>query len=190
LTEAGIAMNHIYNITQGHIHGSFIMKAAQEEDTPAVMNLLRETAEWLKSKGSSQWSGLLNGVDSHDTPNAIRRGDVFICWSGEIAAGVVMLLRQPSAWDYDLWGENAFPEDRALYLHRLAIKRQHSKSGLGQAILNWCDSGVRFEGKELLRLDCIADNPTLNTFYSGNGYAYKGEKGGFCIYEKPVSQKD
>ncbi|PAD76846.1 GNAT family N-acetyltransferase [Paenibacillus campinasensis] len=175
-----------FTIQETNIHHSLTMRQAQPEHTEAVMGLLLETARWLKSKGSDQWSGLLEGKDSHDTPSAIERGEVFVAMDGEQVAGMVILMKQPSQWDYSLWGDKAHPEDRALYLHRLAINRQYANSGLGEAILRWCDAGIRFEGKDRVRLDCIANNPTLNAFYSGNGYRFVGTNGEFNIYEKPV----
>lgn len=185
--EVNIQMDNSFTIQQAQINGSLTMRIAQPDDTESVMALLLETARWLQSKGSDQWSGLLEGKDSHNTPEAIKRGEVFVAMDREQFAGMVILMKQPSEWDYSLWGDQAHPEDQALYLHRLAINREYANSGLGQAILRWCDSGIHCEGKRLIRLDCIASNPTLNAFYSGNGYSFVGTTGEFNIYEKPVT---
>lgn len=168
------------------MNGQYTIGQAQEENTKAILALLLDTAKWLRSKGSTQWSALLNGEDSHDTAGAIKRGDVFVAKAGEETSGIVILMRQPSEWDYRLWGDAAYPEDGAIYLHRLAINRRFAKSGLGKEILRWADSGIRFEGKDVVRLDCIADNLTLNEFYSQNGYASMGQTDGFNLYEKAV----
>ncbi|WP_282936553.1 GNAT family N-acetyltransferase [Paenibacillus sp. RC67] len=183
-------MKQPFTIKHDQINGKFTMSQARPEDTEAIMALLLEIAEWLRSKGSSQWKGLLEGHDSHDTAGAIRRGDVFICKFEEDVAGTVLLLREQSDWDNKLWGSNAHHEDQAIYLHRLAVKRKYANTGLGQAILQWCDSGIRFDEKKIVRLDCIANSLLLNNFYSQNGYAYKGEKDGFSLYEKPVALVD
>ncbi|MBE1442065.1 GNAT family N-acetyltransferase [Paenibacillus sp. OAS669] len=182
-------MNQAFTIHDHLISENSIMVQAQPQDTEAIMALLIEIAEWLRSKGSSQWRGLLEGHDSHNTVEAVRRGDVFVCKKEGSIAGVVMLLQKPSEWDYKLWGAEAHPEDRAVYIHRLAVKREFANSGLGQAILQWCDSGIHFDGKTIVRLDCIASSPQLNQFYSRNGYTYKGEQDGFSKYEKSVTFK-
>jgi ribosomal protein S18 acetylase RimI-like enzyme len=175
-----------YKIIQTTASGQFEVVVAQPGDTEEVMSLLVETAEWLKSRGSTQWAGLLEGKDSHNTADAIRRGDVFVFKQNQEIAGMVLLLSSPSPWDRELWGNKAFEGDGAVYLHRLAVRRKYARTGLGRTILNWCTSGIHFPGKEWMRLDCIADNPTLDSFYTANGYSYVGESGGFHMYDKAM----
>ncbi|WMT38811.1 GNAT family N-acetyltransferase [Paenibacillus sp. D2_2] len=164
-----------FRIIDEHIGEGLTMVQAKPADTEAVAALLIQTAEWLLSRGSTQWSGLLTGEDSHNTAGAILNGDVFVCKSGTDIAGMVILMRQPSEWDRRLWESKAYDGDGALYLHRLAINRDYTSLGLGSSIIKWCEDGVRFEGKDKIRLDCIADNAKLNTYYSGNGYTYLGK---------------
>lgn len=179
-------MNSHYKIMVSTIHDQMEVAPAQPEDTEEVMSLLVETAEWLKSRGSTQWEGLLEGKDSHDTANAIRRGDVIVCKQDGEIAGMVLLLSKPSPWDLRLWGDQAFDGDGAVYLHRLAVRRKYARTGLGRAILNWSTTGIYFAGKQWMRLDCIADNRILNSFYAASGYAYDGENDGFHMYFKAL----
>nr|WP_244226788.1 GNAT family N-acetyltransferase [Paenibacillus protaetiae] len=156
---------------------------AMPEHTHEVMGLLVRTAEWLRSIGSTQWGALLEGEDTHNTADAVQRGDVYLFRDGETPAGVVMLLREPSAWDCELWGKEG--HEGAVYLHRLAINRKYS--GLGGSILRWAESGISFPGVDRIRLDCISDNRYLNSFYSGAGYENKGlAPTGFYKYEKRI----
>lgn len=166
------------------INDQFEVAMAQPEDTENIISLLIEIAEWLSSRGLSQWGGLLEGNDSHDTVGAIQNGNVFIFKLGTEIAGLVMLLCKPSPWDIQMWGDKAHDTDGAVYLHRLAVRRKHARTGLGQSILNWCSTGIRFADKQLIRLDCVAENDTLNSFYTRNGYLYVGEKDGFNTYVK------
>lgn len=179
-------MTHSFTIRSQYINNGFQAVQAQPEDTEEVRSLLVETASWLKSQGSSQWNALLQGQDSHDTPSAIRRGDVFVFKKEAEIAGMVILMQKPSPWDHKLWGDKAHAEDGALYLHRLAIRRKYARTGLGQSILEWSSSGIQFEKKSLVRLDCGADNVTLNAFYARNGFSYAGGQDGFSIYEKSI----
>lgn len=179
-------MQQSFTIVQDTINEDFRAVLAEQEDTGAVMALLTETAEWLRSQGSSQWSALLEGEDSHDTVGAIRRGDVFVFRKGADVAGMVILMRKPSAWDVKLWGTRAHAEDGAVYLHRLAIRRKYAQTGLGRSILNWATQGIQFDDKHTMRLDCGADNATLNAFYASNGYTFVGETEGYSTYEKSL----
>lgn len=164
---------------------------AKPEDTQAVLELLGSTAEWLKSTGSTQWSGLLQGEDSHNTPEAIKRGEVYIFMQGSMLAGMVMLMQRESAWDLELWGDEGHKS--SIYLHRLNINRAAAGKNLGEQIVRWADSGIQFTGKDRIRLDCIANNPKLNDFYRRCGYVYKGlasnPLGDFNKYEKLISVK-
>lgn len=160
---------------------------AEPEDTQAIMRLLVNTAEWLLSKGSNQWNALLRGEDSHNTPEAINRGEVFIFRQDPQIAGMVMLLRQPNAWDRELWAERA-DDNSAIYLHRLAINRKFAGKGIGKHMMQWIDSTAPSIGKRVIRLDCLANNKALNSFYSGLGYELTGKAansyGEFSKYEK------
>ncbi|WP_138756185.1 GNAT family N-acetyltransferase [Paenibacillus sinopodophylli] len=162
---------------------------ARFEDTEAVQGLLIQKAEWLRSRGSQQWSGLLQGEDSHQTSEAIGRGEVYLFMQGSMLAGIVMLMQKASAWDLELWGDEGHAS--SVYLHRLAINRQAAGKNLGEAIVRWAASGIYFEGKDRIRLDCIASNAKLNAFYRSCGYGYKGSAvhamGEFSKFEKLCS---
>lgn len=175
-----------FTITKPTILDRIQVSQALPEDTGAVMELLYATAAWLKSKGAGQWDALLEGNDTHDMRGAIIRGDVFTFKKDAVLAGVVMLLTQASPWDRELWGDEG--HEASIYIHRLAVNRNFAGQQLGQAILSWVESGVQFPGKQLIRLDCRGDVSTLNQFYSGMGYTYKGlTPSGFSKYEKQLS---
>lgn len=157
---------------------------AKPEDGPAIMELYRITAEWLKSKGSTQWADLLVGIDRHNTSAAIARGEVVLFKQEDDPAAVVILMLAPSPWDLNLWGDDPSNE-QVVFLHRMCIHRSFGGTGFGAQVIRWVDSGIAYPpDKEFIRLDCIADNPILNAFYRDAGYAFVGEKGGFNLYEK------
>lgn len=61
----------------------FTMQQAKPLHTKDLMTLLVNTAQWFKANGSTQWSGLLEGIDTHRTEEAIERGDVFVATNGD-----------------------------------------------------------------------------------------------------------
>ncbi|QJC53726.1 GNAT family N-acetyltransferase [Paenibacillus albicereus] len=170
---------------------------AAEIVTPATAaeasELLVGIARWLRGTGSSQWSGLLEGQDSHGLDDAVRRGEAVLFRDMQDGpgrekgrpAGLVLLLRQPGGWDRELWGERG--HEPYLYLHRLAVARAYAGSGLGRAILRWAREGAVHPGKKAIRLDCIAGNPKLEALYRSAGYASLGTSAnGFCLFEQPL----
>lgn len=176
-------MSH-FTIINSNVNEEITARQAVAEDTEQVMRLLVRTAQWLKSKGSTQWSELLEGKDVHGMAQSIVDGDVFIFKTAEDKiAGVVMLVQEARTWDLELWGED-HPE--AIYLHRLAIDREVAGGRLGRDILDWVTNGIIFPGKTQIRLDCIANNEQLNRFYKSAGFVERGTSAsGFTIYDKP-----
>jgi len=91
-------------------------------------------------------------------------------------------LSKQSEWDEHIWGSDASFE--SLYLHRLAIIPTYMKKGLGQSILTWIKDNV--SDKEYLKLDCVADNMKLNSFYKNIGFELIGVTDGHSKYEKSI----
>lgn len=172
-----------FTLVQTEIREGIQAHQAQPEDSEAVMALLLKTAQWFKSRGSSQWNALLEGVDSHNTKEVIKEGNVFIFKDGDQIAAMVILLTEASPWDIELWGAEGHEE--SFYVHRLAVDRDYAGRGLGQAVLEWVEHGIAIEGKPQIRLDCIGTNDTLYRFYSNAGYTHKGLMKGFHLFEKP-----
>ncbi|HEY2495217.1 MAG TPA: GNAT family N-acetyltransferase [Paenibacillus sp.] len=176
-----------YNIVNEFVNEHVKGHQANSEDIEEIMELLVQTAKWLQSQGSTQWSGLLEGEDSHNMAGCISHGEAFVFRQDTELVGVVILMQQPSPWDINLWGEGAIECDSAVYLHRLAIKRGSAGQGLGRDILQWAEKSIEFKGKDRIRLDCISNNEILNRFYQGSGYTYIGEAKGFNKYENLLS---
>jgi len=166
------------------------VERAEPEDTTAIMRLLVNTAEWLLSKGSTQWNAILRGEDSHNTPEAINRGEVYVFKNDQDLVGMVILLDEPNAWDRHLWGERA-GDGTAIYLHRLAINRKYAGKDVGKQIMRWAESAVPEQlQKRLIRLDCLSSIPALNEFYRKLDYDFVGDgvnaSGTYSKYEKRV----
>ncbi|MCS7461172.1 GNAT family N-acetyltransferase [Paenibacillus doosanensis] len=175
-----------FSFVRSSVNDSTRVSQAEPRHTDAVMELLIKTAEWLRSKGSRQWNGLLEGRDHHGMAEAISAGHVFVFEQESRLAGVVMLLQQPGEWDRQLWGEEGHEE--AVYVHRLAVNRDCAGTRLGRDMMAWVETGIRFPGKSKIRLDCVGDNPRLNEFYRSLGYEYQGlSASGFSKYEKLLS---
>lgn len=141
----------------------FTLHQAKPKDVKMIDALLRETALWLKAKGSLQWNGILNGKDNHDTASAIDRGEVFYGTLNNELAGMFILWDNQSEWDTALWGENKSGD--FYYLHRLNIKRDKAGKGISHLMINAAKEYAESEHKKAIRLDCIASNDFLNQLY-------------------------
>lgn len=145
---------------------------AEPKDLPLIQSFLHETAQWLKDKGSKQWNGILVGKDTHNTPQAIEKGEVYIVDLGNEPAGMFVLWDQQSEWDQALWGVDVSAD--CYYLHRVTIRRKHAGKGLADTLLQKAIEVVRTDHKKGIRLDCLATNAYLNQMYSHAGFKKVG----------------
>lgn len=144
------------------------IRLAKSEDWPNIQALLIQVTKWLSAKGSKQWQGLLEGQDSHQTYERIEAGQVYIGEIGNELCGMFILYSQPSTWDQDLW--KAQEDVDAYYLHRLAVHRDYSGKNLSNDLLDYAKRLAADNRKKELRLDCRADNASLNVLYQSNDF--------------------
>lgn len=147
---------------------SIQIEQATAKDQVAISQLLFQAATWLKSIGSKQWNGFLEGKDNHNTLEAIAKGEVFICRVDNAPAGMFILWSTKSTWDKELWKEASEPN--AFYLHRLAIDRTFAGQHISKQMLSWAKEYTRNQNKHALRLDCLAENIHLNNLYQKNDF--------------------
>ncbi len=177
-----MAIAKIRNVS---ISSNVFAAMAVEEDEQAISQLYLHTAVWLKESGSTQWSGLLQGLDHHNTAAAIRRREVFAFRNStsQELVGSVILQQQPSEWDRNLWGDDTTDRESAVYLHRLVVNRKYAGHGIGSQIMTWVEHELAGHFASI-KLDCVAFSTKLNHFYRQHGYEYRGEKNGYSKYQK------
>ena len=144
------------------------IETAQQKDYELVLSILTETAEWLAAKGSSQWSDLLSGKDVHNTQRAIERNEVYLVKQDQQVMGMFVLWDEQSAWDKTLWGIDE--SHHTYYLHRITLTKNAHGKNLGKSLMEAALEISRIDQKEKVRLDCMADNLYLNTFYKKSGF--------------------
>lgn len=148
------------------------LKQASIEETQLAMSLLKESAEWLKESGSSQWSDVLQGEDRHGLADAVAKGEVYFFYNKNQLIGMTAAWVKPTDWDKLLW-ENIGFDQIACYLHRVIIRPSYRGKDYGQELLSALKVKFRNEVSEL-RLDCLASNRKLIRFYTGNEFINVG----------------
>lgn len=140
---------------------NIIIHQARPEEEQLVHNILRETALWLRSIGSTQWGDILKGQDNHDMSGAIVRGEVYYATVAGQPAGVFILWNTQSQWDEMLWGK----EEGWMYLHRLAIIRQYAGTELSSKLIQSAKEIAARKQMKGVRLDCMTERENLNHLY-------------------------
>jgi predicted N-acetyltransferase YhbS len=142
------------------------VRQAHQEDADTVAALLDEATVWVRELGFSQWP---LPFPEDELAAAIDRGEVYLVEGedGEAVGTVTILEADPTYWPEQ-------PTD-ALYVHKLAVRRDHAGRGIGAAIVAWANAEAAEAGRDFLRLDCLCDNPGIRDYYEGLGFEHRGD---------------
>ncbi|HLR60953.1 MAG TPA: GNAT family N-acetyltransferase [Lentibacillus sp.] len=167
---------------------SYNVRKAGMDDIHEVIRMLRDAAKWLIDKGIHQWDFYLTDEAALEVREAIKAGTTYLVKNKDDGPVATFNLSQSqNGLDTRLWGNR---DDESLYLHRLAIDKNYRHKHIGKRLLRWIQENSQ-TGNNVLRLDCVADNPGLNQFYVNAGFAFSGyaEAMGiqFSMYEKPLN---
>jgi GNAT superfamily N-acetyltransferase len=160
------------------------VRRASTTDTDLVRSILREAAEWLRSRGMPLW--LESELAPHEIADHVEQGLYFI---GEVEGGPAGTLRyqldDPDFWPDVAPGESAF-------VHRLAIRRRYADMGVSSGLLGWAAERTRGLGRPHLRLDCDASRPRLRAFYERHGFRHHSDRqvGPFFVARYELSVAD
>ncbi|MFG3345895.1 GNAT family N-acetyltransferase [Streptomyces sp. NPDC048018] len=163
-------------------------RLAGDADLPAVVRLRDDAARWMLGQGvTGQWRPGELGRDHFR--RIMDGGEV---WLAEADGRVV------GAWelwweDEDAWGPQP---PTAGYVHRLMVDHGSVPPGTGRELLRAAERRVVEAGRSLVRLDCLAGNERLTSYYLEAGYRVVGRKEGkpqpggtaksFTLLEKSV----
>ena len=142
-------------------------KQANSEAFELIFEILHENAKWLETRNIVQWP--LDWLDSKRDviKDSIEQGSFYTFkieteTHSEVAA-IVELKSDPE----DIWeGDDC----KALYIHKLAIRRKYENQGLGRQVLGLIKERAMQQNIKFLRLDCVAHNLALRQYYETNGF--------------------
>jgi GNAT superfamily N-acetyltransferase len=157
------------------------VRAAEAEEVHTVAAILDEATAFVATKGYEQWPV---PYPQEELRGRLAAGELYVVELAEELAAAFVLQHE----DRPFWGDHA--ED-ALYLHKLAVRRQFAARGLGAAIVAWAEAQTATAGKRFLRLDCMRDNPVIRAYYETLGFDLRGEganeRFAYALYEKRVA---
>jgi GNAT superfamily N-acetyltransferase len=180
-------------MSQEHIFptpiGTITIVQAQPSDLATITDILEEAASWITSLDIDQWRpGDFRQSDSQSRiAHNINRGGAYLALYNGQAIGTIT-IQAGGVLDEKLWGHERVHD--ALYVHRLTVQRKYTGEGIGNILLRWAEQLAEDAGKTFLRLDCMADNSALCTYYERYGFSCRGiigQKWKARLYEKSVS---
>lgn len=160
------------------------IRAARPDELGTVEDLLTDASAWLASRGIDQWQ-----FPPHRDRimRALDRGECFLAFMDGRAVGT---LQVDAFADPEFWTPDDQP-DTALYVHRMAVRRDAAGAGIGAAMLDWAADRAVAAGKPWLRLDAWKDNPGLHRFYQGTGFTLVRivdlpHRGSGALFQRPT----
>lgn len=158
------------------------IRAANRDDVELVATLIDNATEWVGRLGFEQWP---LPFPRNEVAEAVTRGEVYVAEvDGEAVATVTLLGEDPA-----YWGERS-PD--ALYVHKLAVRRDRAGRGIGAAVVDWAGGRATDLGRDFLRLDCLCDDSRIRTYYEGLGFEHRGDLDDhvrglrLSLYERPL----
>jgi GNAT superfamily N-acetyltransferase len=140
-------------------HPNFALGVAAPQDASEVAEVLQEAARWITTWRSQLWDPALVG-EAFVTP-IIAQGQMLTARTGRRIAGVMIMLPE----DPHFWPDR--PPGEAVYLHKLAVRRDHAGTGVPTALMEHAAGLASAQDRRLLRLDC---DPPLSRFYEELGF--------------------
>lgn len=160
------------------------IRTATTDDAEALRTLYLGAVEWIQeAKGIRQWHAEM--FSPANMEKLFREQDVYAAYLHGRLAGAFSIN-----WDNEegIWGKS-FHTD-AGYVHRLSVARDCKGLGIGRLLLLHAESIISQKGRSWLRLDCMADNPSLNAYYARQGLQYRGRFDGpswsASLYERRI----
>lgn len=143
------------------------VRMALMEDLAAVLKIRNDAVAYKLSCGDVAW-GKSAWTESY-ARQRIELNELLVIQLDGTPVGMFSLFWE----DLDYWGPQ---EPDAGYIHRLAVRNDFRRVGLGRYAIDWCANQVRAMRRNRLRLDCDANNEKLCAYYESLGFTRVGTK--------------
>ncbi|MCW1925136.1 GNAT family N-acetyltransferase [Luteolibacter arcticus] len=145
-----------------------VIRRASAAETGIVSAILTEAAQWLSERGEPLWKA--GELSPEAVGSGVSDGLFHLAWIGDEAAGVFKMQDE----DQLFWPD--VPQREAIYLHRIAVRREHAGSKVMDAMIGFARQATMATGRRYLRLDCEASRPKLCALYEKRGFVKHSER--------------
>jgi GNAT superfamily N-acetyltransferase len=140
----------------------FEFSPCQREDIPRLTEMFDEAAAFQERISEQRWMGF----EIERLESEIEQQQIWKLVDGDQIACVFVWVTS----DEQIW-ENS-ENDRAIYLHRIAVTERYRGKGCMQAILEWSKALCIERGWDCIRVDTWARNEMLVGYYIQCGFRY------------------
>jgi GNAT superfamily N-acetyltransferase len=169
-----------------------VLRRAGEPDLDVIVGLIDAAADWLRTKNTDQWAQPWPSEEdrSHRILRDLRAGKTWIAWDGSVPAATITAASQDSA----IWPAES-RQERAVYVCRLVVNRDHAGQALGAGLLDWAGSrALRRYAARWVRVDVWTTNNALHAYYQRQGFEFYGfceavaEYPSAALFQKPTDR--
>jgi ribosomal protein S18 acetylase RimI-like enzyme len=145
--------------------GTLTIVRAGLADYDAVMAILREAADWISACGNPPWNHWYMDAGERILRERLARHEVYLARRDDVSVGTVTIQ-----WnDAETWGDHGL-DGSAGYIHAIAIARSVGGMRVGERLLEWAVDTIAARGRQFVRLDAIAVNAVLCSYYEQRGF--------------------
>ena len=146
----------------------YTCRQAELNDLAIVSSILTEAASWLEASGQALWRH--DEVSRSALVEDVTNGFFYLFETGGEAVGTLK---------FQLDDETFWPDidpSESVFIHRLAIRRGYSGTGLSSSMMQWAMAEGFRQQRNFLRLDCDASRPKLKAIYEEFGFKHRDNR--------------
>jgi ribosomal protein S18 acetylase RimI-like enzyme len=143
---------------------------ASSDELDDVLGILDEAAAWLRDQGITQWPARFTGAGDWRTSRIehyVSSGQTWLVRAGGVPVATFSLTDTADPDYAEGWPDGP---DSALYIFRMAVRREWAGHDLGAKVLDWASARALAAGQTWLRLDCHRHNRRLQLYYEHRGF--------------------
>jgi ribosomal protein S18 acetylase RimI-like enzyme len=152
---------------------TYRIRAARPDDLAGILRLIGSSAAWLREqKHTDQWARPWPNRDDRDARIAqgIEDGLTWMVEDGEGALIGTVTCREHG--NDKLWTAAELAE-RAAYVSRLIVSRDHAGLGIGAALIHWATARAVAKWRAgWTRVDVWTTNAALHQYYKDQGFEH------------------
>lgn len=163
-----------------------IIRKAQFEDIPIIMELIKATISDMEKQGVHQWDEVY--PDEAVIRKDISEKSLYVFIEDNKIKGIIVLNEnqdkeyQDLQWEYDSGNQ--------LVIHRLCVHPIFQGQGVAKKLIQFAEEVAKEDNYEAIRLDSFVKNLWACKLYEKAGYKRVGtvnfRKGPFYCYEKDM----
>ncbi|MDO1502064.1 GNAT family N-acetyltransferase [Winogradskyella maritima] len=147
-----------------------MIRKANQADIEPILELTKACAKHMISKGIFQWNEHYPSRSAFE--NDVERSELYVLLNKEQIIGTLVCSTHmddeyiPIQW--------LTPNDKNLYIHRLAVHPNYQGQGYAQQLMNFAEAYAEKHFFDSVRLDTFSQNTRNQKFYEHRGYQRLG----------------